>query len=266
VKILISFFKKDRMLLRVLNVSKRFRGGYVLEGINLTLGKERLAILGAHNSGKSVLLNIMAGICKPTQGKVEIDEGELRKKVAYVPQVPLFDPLLTVKEIVSYVDGLSYLDKVELDRNKRVKDLTLGERKRLSLAISLPFYPSFLLVDEMDQENVDFFSRFISKFDGGVILAHYKTNVTNLCEKVIILSHGKVTYNGRKDGLKYKVIRTNRNMEKRFPDLYVTVAGEVCEVWERSDQRKVEDELDKEGVKYQVIRVEEDEVFLRFYS
>ncbi|MUN29878.1 ATP-binding cassette domain-containing protein [Sulfolobus metallicus DSM 6482 = JCM 9184] len=253
-------------MLRVLNVSKRFRGGNVLEGINLTLGKERLAIVGIHNAGKSVLLNIMAGICKPTQGKVITDEGELRKTVAYIPQVPLFDPLLTVKDIANYVDALPYLDQVELDRNKRVKDLTLGERKRLSLAISLPFYPSFLLVDEMDQENVDFFSRFISKFNGGVILAHYNTKITNLCEKVMILSHGRITYSGGKDGLKYKVIRTNQNIVKRFPDLYVTMAGEIGEVWERNDQRKVEDALDMEGVKYEVIQVEEDEVFLRFYA
>ncbi|WP_256202158.1 hypothetical protein [Sulfuracidifex metallicus] len=44
------------------------------------------------------------------------------------------------------------------------------------------------------------------------------------------------------------------------------MAGEIGEVWERNDQRKVEDALDMEGVKYEVIQVEEDEVFLRFYA
>jgi ABC-type multidrug transport system, ATPase component len=124
---------KGIKVLQAIDVSKRYQKDYVLRNVNLELEQGRLGIIGLHDSGKTVLMRLLSGLEKPSSGKITLDGRKLdRRKIAYVPQAPLFDPLLKAKEVMRYVGSEEYLDVVDLEREKKVKDMSLGEKKRLA--------------------------------------------------------------------------------------------------------------------------------------
>ncbi|PVU76544.1 ABC transporter ATP-binding protein [Sulfolobus islandicus] len=235
-------------MIRAINVSKIFHGSSAVVEVNLDIYEnEKVGVIGVHNSGKTVLLQMLAGDVKPTKGKVYLED---KRKIAYIPQVPKSIPTISVKDVMTYVNKeYHYLDFVGLDGNKKVKDLSLDEKKRLSLALSLPFSPNHLIVDDMSQIS-SLTKDLIRRFKGGVIIAHHNLkDIWDLIDRVIIMSKGRVVFDGPKSGLLYKVIRFKNS-----------------EIWERENENSIEIDLDKRGVKYEVIRVTPDEVFLYFYA
>lgn len=254
-------------MLQAIDVSKQYHGNYAIKDFSLEVNG-RVGIIGLHGSGKTVAMKILAGMERPTSGKVLLDGRKLdRRKVAYVPQVPLFDPSLKIKDVIKYVDGEKFLDELNLDKEKKIKDASLGERKLLSLALSLPFSPEYLLIDDftMESEAKKIFETFMNKFKGVVIAHHNFKDVWNLIDKVVILSKGKTTYKGDKEGIEYKVIRTYRNYLGRISGKYVVEEGEKVEVWEEINSSDVEKAIQKKSG-YKVIKVPPDEVLLNFFS
>ncbi|SAI86742.1 ATP-binding cassette domain-containing protein [Saccharolobus solfataricus] len=235
-------------MIRAINVSKVFHGSFAVVNVNLDIYEnEKIGVVGVHNSGKTVLVEILAGETKPSRGKVYLDD---KRKIAYIPQVPKFISTIRVKDVMSYVTKeYHYIDLVGLDRDKKIRDLALDEKKRLSLALSLPFSPKYLIVDDMSQTS-SLTRDLIRNFKGSVIIAHHNLkDIWDLINRVIIISKGKIVFDGSKSGLLYKVIKFEND-----------------EIWERENDNSVEIDLDKRGIKYEVIRVTPDEAFLYFYA
>ncbi|AEE94658.1 ABC transporter related protein [Acidianus hospitalis W1] len=256
---------KGIKVLQAIDVSKRYQKDYVLRNVNLELEQGRLGIIGLHDSGKTVLMRLLSGLEKPSSGKITLDGRKLdRRKIAYVPQAPLFDPLLKAKEVMRYVGSEEYLDVVDLEREKKVKDMSLGEKKRLALALSLPFTPEYLLIDDITEDSKEFFLEFIKNFRGGVIISYHNfRDVWEVIDDVIILSKGRVTYKGNKEGLKFKIIRTKA---LNIPLDRVVREGDYVEIWEEFDDNFVEEKLKALGINYEVKEASPDEVFQRFYA
>ena len=148
-------------------------GNRALEEINLLVKEgERVAILGPNGAGKSTLLHLIAGLKKPSKGRIEIAGMEIsgRKKTGYVPGVGLLfqDPddqliMPTVEEDVAFGPRNIGLSEDEVKRRvewslkrtgmweyrKRVPHhLSLGEKKRVAIAGVLAMAPKLLLLDE----------------------------------------------------------------------------------------------------------------------
>ncbi|WP_338599020.1 ABC transporter ATP-binding protein [Sulfolobus tengchongensis] len=235
-------------MLRVVNVTKVIHDNVIINSVSFEIkGNERVGIVGIHNSGKTVLMEILAGKMKPTYGEISLAD---KRKIAYMPQVPRFIPTIRVKDVMSYITRrYDYLELVGLDGNKKVKDLSLDEKKRLSFALSLPFSPTYLLVDDLSPISSST-RHLIKNFKGGIILAHHNLkDIWDLIDRVIIISRGKIVFDGVKEELEYKIIR--------FKDE---------EIWEKEKENSVEKDLNQKGINYEVIRVTPDEVFLYFYA
>jgi ABC-type multidrug transport system ATPase subunit len=255
------------IMLQAIDVSKRYHRDYVIRDFNLEV-KDRVGIIGFHKSGKTVIVKILAGEEKPSSGKILLDGRKLdRKKVAYIPQVPLFDPSLKMKDVMKYVDGEEFLDELNLDKEKKIKDISLGERKLLSLALSLPFSPEYLLIDDftMECEAKKIFERLMNKFKGVIIAHHNFKDIWNLIDKVVILSKGKTMYEGDKEGIMYKVIKTDRKYLDKISGKYVMEEGKNVEIWEEINSNDVEKAIQKKS-RYKVIEVPPDEVLLDLFS
>ncbi len=145
------------------DIWKQYGGKWVLRGASLRVGKKELVfILGPNGAGKTTLLRIMAGLTRPTRGRVTIECGKPpRECVGYVGHSPLLYPEMTVEENLRFYASLHGWEDyrpgdniawetlgLERVRGKRVSQLSYGWRKRADLARALISSPSLLLLDE----------------------------------------------------------------------------------------------------------------------
>jgi ABC-2 type transport system ATP-binding protein len=139
-------------LLRAAGVARRFGDVEALAPTDLELAPaECVALVGPNGAGKSTLLSILAGALEPTSGRV--DGGA---RVGWVPQKPAHYARLTARENLQLfarlaradadVDGL--LARFDLPADRISGDLSLGNRQRLNVALSLLDDPDVLLLDE----------------------------------------------------------------------------------------------------------------------
>jgi len=161
---------RKEVILRVEGLWKYFGDVIALRNINLEVLKgELLVLLGPSGSGKSTLLRIIAGLEKPTKGKVYMDSGDItglppyKRDTSMVFQSLALFPNMTVYDNVAYGLKIRGVPKDEIDRrvdeildlvkirelkNRRVTKLSGGQRQRVAIARSLILNPSILLLDE----------------------------------------------------------------------------------------------------------------------
>ncbi|CAH8275356.1 unnamed protein product [Arabidopsis lyrata] len=205
---------------------------YILRNITLTSHPSQiLAIVGPSGAGKSTLLDILAARTFPTSGSmhlnsVPINPSSYRKISSYVPQHDTFFPLLTVSETFTFsaslllpkipskvsnvvVSLLKELNLTHLAHTRLGQGLSGGERRRISIGLSLLHDPEFLLLDE-PTSGLDSKSAFdvvqILKFIATsrqriVILSIHQPSfkILSLIDRVLLLSKGTVVYHGRLD-------------------------------------------------------------------
>lgn len=192
---------------------------WALQNISFELKKgERLGILGLNGAGKSTLLKIIAGVYQPT-------EGTVTKYGTMAPMLELgagFDPQYTGKENVflyGSVLGLSrefleerYDEIVKFSELQKFMDVPLknyssGMKARLGFSIATMVEPDILILDEVLSVGDAKFrkkseKRVMSMFDKGVtvlFVSHSLEQVQRLCNKAILLDHGKVVAYGDTD-------------------------------------------------------------------
>ena len=139
-------------LLRAAGVARRFGDVEALAPTDVELaGTECVALVGPNGAGKSTLLAILAGAREPTAGRVESDA-----RIGWVPQKPAHYARLSAREnlqlfarlagVQSNVDAL--LARFDLPADRPSGDLSVGNRQRLNIALSLLDDPDVLLLDE----------------------------------------------------------------------------------------------------------------------
>lgn len=185
---------------------------WALQDINFSLEKgDRLGILGLNGAGKSTLLKVIAGVFKPTT-------GEVRKHGSLAPLLELgagFDMQYTGAEniylygavlgyskefIDSKYDEIVKFSELEKFINVPLKNYSSGMKSRLGFAIATIVEPEILILDEVLSVGDAKFRKKSEKkvtdmFDRGVtvlFVSHSLEQVKRLCNKAIILDHGKM--------------------------------------------------------------------------
>ena len=143
------------VLLRAVGVGRRYGELEALAPTDLELhAGETVALVGPNGAGKSTLLSILAGSLAPSAGRVEAAVG-----VGWVPQRPAHYARLTAREnleLFGRLEGVAdphaaaarLLERFSLPADKPSGDLSVGNRQRLNVALSLLGEPRVLLLDE----------------------------------------------------------------------------------------------------------------------
>lgn len=187
-----------------------------LDNVNFEINKgDRLAILGLNGAGKSTLLKTIVGVYKPTKGKVTVSG-------VIAPLLELgagFDANYTGKENIFLYGSIlgysrEYLEKKQEEIiafselgsfiNVPVKNYSSGMRARLGFSIATAVDPDILILDEvLSVGDVNFRKKSLAKvqsmFDSGVtvlFVSHNVAQVKAICNKAILLEHGKVIAKG----------------------------------------------------------------------
>jgi len=210
-------------IITINNVCKNYKTKKALDNVSLTIEKgELFGLLGVNGAGKSTLIKILCGLTKKTSGSVLINNFDLDKDLDKIKEIIDISPQetavannLTVKENLEFFANVydnnnvntinEIVDIFNLNEvlNQRAKTLSGGYKRRLSIAISLISKPKILFLDEPTL-GLDVFARrelwnIIKKLQKNVTIiltSHYLEEIENLCDRVAILSNGKLLKTG----------------------------------------------------------------------
>lgn len=228
--------------LSVENISKSFGELELLHDISFGINKDqKIAFIAKNGTGKTTLLNIIAGLDSPDSGQV-ISRKEIQ--IAYLSQEDKLDDNLTIEETIFNSDNkiLAIIERYEKalnnpenekeyqlafedmdqhnawdfetqfkqilfklklnDLDKKVKDLSGGQKKRLSLAVILIHKPDLLILDEptnhLDLEMIEWLEAYFKKEKITLFMVtHDRYFLERVCNEIIELDQGKLhSYKG----------------------------------------------------------------------
>ena len=226
-------------MIEVKNVTKKYGKAVAVEDISFTINDgEIVGLLGPNGAGKSTTMNILTGYIEQTSGEVIIEGYNTLKKpkkakmqIGYMPEgVPLYTDL-TVKEFVTYMAELKQVDrKVRKEKvqkvieqtglkeveNKLTKNLSRGYKQRVSMAGALVGEPKILILDEptvgLDPKQITEIRNLIKelgKTHTVILSSHILSEVSQICNKVIIINKGKIVAIDTPENLENKVSKNN---------------------------------------------------------
>jgi ABC-2 type transport system ATP-binding protein len=196
-------------------LGKRYGDHVALDGVDLTVATGSVyGLVGPNGSGKTTLLAVLAGLRRPTSGRIQLDCA--RDRLALLPDTPLFDPWLTGREIVALARRLvapdvpeSRVDDVLAEAGlveaapRRVGGYSRGMLQRLGIAATVVGEPQLLLLDEpasaLDpagrREVLDLVARLRGRATV-VLSSHNLGDVQEVCDSIGILRDGRLLYQG----------------------------------------------------------------------
>ena len=195
-------------MFKVEEVKKSFKNKEVLKGVSFSIGEgDKVALLGNNGAGKSTLLKIIAGQLAANSGKISTSLN-YQTEIGMMPQGDILIDDLTVSDLVylkskmNQIDSINvdeFLDMVELRdfKNHYVSGLSGGQKRRLSLLLTILNSPKLIFLDEpttgMDLESVDNFWKLLEKQNfTSVVVTHDFNQIDHFFTKVLILKNGQL--------------------------------------------------------------------------
>lgn len=219
-------------MLEAKSLKKTYGSIAAVDGVSLRAGSaETIGLLGPNGAGKTTTISMIAGLLHPDSGEVLIEGQPLRgdtdpvkRKIGLVPQdMALFDELSALDNLNFFgalyeMRGAALKKAIDsaltlvglVDRAKdRVKGFSGGMKRRLNLAAALLHDPQILLLDEPtvgvdpQSRNAIFENLETLKKRGKTLIytTHYMEEAERLCDRIIIIDHGKVIADDTLHGL-----------------------------------------------------------------
>ena len=226
-------------MIEVKNITKKYGSFTAVDNISFEIEEgEIIGLLGPNGAGKSTTMNMITGYIEPTEGEIVINGYDISKRprkaksqIGYMPEgVPLYSDL-TVKEFVTYMAELKKVDrktrkeKVEKiieqtglkDVEKKLtRNLSRGYKQRVSMAGALVGEPKILILDEptvgLDPKQITEIRALIKelgKTHTVILSSHILSEVSQICNKVIIINKGKIVAVDTPENLEKKVASNN---------------------------------------------------------
>ncbi|HMS22167.1 MAG TPA: ATP-binding cassette domain-containing protein [Candidatus Levybacteria bacterium] len=225
---------------------------------------ELIGFIGPNGAGKTTTLKCLSGLLYPSGGKVEVlGFTPFQRKTAFLKQIALVmgqknqlwwdlpptETFLLNREIYEIPDKKykeTLNDLVELldvkdVLNVQVRKLSLGQRMKCELIAALLHSPKVLFLDEptigldvvMQKKLRDFLKEYNQKYNATIILtSHYMEDVRQLCERVIVIDHGTLLFDGKLDNLIHEYTHHKTIsviLEKQVPLHKLEKLGEIKE-------------------------------------
>lgn len=201
----------------------------ILKNINLTVDERFVAITGPNGGGKSTLAKIIAGIEKPTSGKIFLDGEDItdcnitdraKKGISFAFQQPVRFKGITVQKLITLAAGKSlsvaevcgYLSEVGLCArdyvNREVNgSLSGGELKRIEIATILARGTKFSIFDEPEagidlwsfNNLIEVFEKLHEQQGGSIMIISHQERILNIADKIVVVADGTIRHSGTKD-------------------------------------------------------------------
>jgi sodium transport system ATP-binding protein len=237
-------------VIQVEGVRKRFGPVVAVDDVSFEAADGSVTgLLGPNGAGKTTTLRMMYGLVSPDIGTIRVDDAEVtseplasQARMGALPDVSGLYPRLTGREHIEYFGRLRGLDGPELDRNvrywedalgmgeildRRVGGFSHGERTKIAIARALVHRPQNVVLDEptngldvMATRAVRDVIRGLSREGRCVVFSsHVMQEVSALCDRIVVIAHGRVVADGSPDALR------QRTGQQNLEDAFVALTG-----------------------------------------
>ena len=204
--------------IEIKNLTKNYGRQRGIENINLEIPKGIVyGFIGPNGAGKSTTIKCIMNMIRKNSGeiiingkKVENKNYEVKQEIGYLPsEIHLYEDL-TVKKLLKYSASFYKKDctqkteklvkRLEIDINKKIEELSLGNLKKVGITLALMHDPQFIIMDEatsgLDPLMQEEFYKILEeeKAEGKTIFfsSHILNEVKRICDKVAIIKEGKI--------------------------------------------------------------------------
>ena len=226
-------------MIEIKNVTKKYPNITAVDHISFEVKDgEVVGFLGPNGAGKSTTMNMITGFIEPTEGQIIVNGFDISKKpkkakkqIGYMPEgTPLYTEL-TVKEFVNYMAELKgvkskqrkemvkrVISEVGLEnvQNKIIRNLSRGYKQRVSMAGALIGDPDVIILDEptvgLDPKQITEIRNLIKELGKKhtvILSSHILSEVSQICERVVIINSGKIVAIDTPENLENKTKEKN---------------------------------------------------------
>ncbi len=211
----------------------------ILKDINLTVEDRFVAITGPNGGGKSTLAKVIAGIFKPTSGRILLDGEDItglsiteraNRGISYAFQKPVRYKGLRVRDLLSLAAGGStdinqacnYLSEVGLCArdyiDRELNDsLSGGELKRIEIAMAMARNTKLTVFDEPEagidlwsfNNLIRIFEKMNEKIRGSIMIISHQERILNIADKIIYLKDGQLAQYGTRQEVLPQLLNTD---------------------------------------------------------
>ncbi len=238
--------------------------------------------LGPNGAGKSTTIRSMLGLIQFEKGSVRILDKELKaakeeilSQVGYMPSEAMFYPDMKVKDVIKMAADIRKLDckeeaamlceRLKVDTEKKINELSLGNRKKVSIVCAMQHKPKLFVFDEptsgldplMQTEFFKLIREYVEKGATCMLSTHVLSEVKNYCKNVAIMRESKLI----KVATVAEITKTNAKRIRMIRD------GKQENFLYKGDLNKIADEL--AGHNIEDILIEDpslDEIFMHYYE
>jgi ABC-2 type transport system ATP-binding protein len=249
-------------VIKVEGVSKRYARFTAVDNVSFEVAKGQIVgFLGPNGAGKTTTMRILTCFQPPSEGKASVagfdvvdQPMEVKRRIGYLPETPPLYPDMEVGEYLDFVGKLKGLrgndlakrvaevsDKINIGdvRGKLIAKLSKGYKQRVGLAQALLHNPDVLILDEptsgLDPKQILETRELIKGLAGDhtiILSTHILPEVESTCERVVIISQGKLVATDTVDNLTHRM-RGSENVA-------VEVEGRDGELDSKAAQRRLE--------------------------
>jgi len=244
--------------------------------------KEIYGFIGPNGAGKSTTIRSILGFLNYDSGRIEVfgkdsikEHTGILREIGYMPSEALFYPAMKVSEVIKFAADVRGLDcrkeadmlceRLKLDTGKRIKELSLGNRKKVSIVCAMQHKPRLFIFDEpssgLDPLMQNTFFTLIKEYvDAGAtcfLSTHVLSEVSRYCDRAAVMREGRLI---KEDSVENLITSSAKNIK-------ITMNGKSEEYIYNGDINKLIRELAEK--KLDNLYIEEpslEDMFMHFYD
>ena len=268
----------ENIILETNGLCKKYKNTYALDNVSLKLYKNHIyGFIGENGAGKSTFMKIVSGLAFPTSGEFTLmgehtpaEVEKKRRKVGTMIEQPALYPNYSIRQnvelqriVVGNPDASATDRVIEMvgltdDKNKKAKNLSMGMKQRLGIAIAMVGDPKFLILDEpingLDPKNIVSLRKLLKKlneeYDVTIFISsHILSELYLLATDYIFIHKGRIIETATHQVLEEKcsqyisiktdnIPETVTLIEKSFPDVeYKVMSDDAIKVFAKPEIR-----------------------------
>lgn len=270
-------------VIEISNLTKNYGKHRGVSGVSFTVEQgDIFGFLGPNGAGKSTTIRSMLGFIQYESGSIQIlgkelkhSKEEILNEIGYMPSEAMFYPSMKVKEVIKMAADIRHrncsaeaeklCERLQVDAEKRISELSLGNRKKVSIVCAMQHKPKLFIFDEptsgldplMQTEFFDLIQEYVKQGATCILSTHVLSEIKKYCKTVAIMKEGKLQCVESVDNL----TKTNAKRIRMIRD------GKREDFLFRGDLNNLANELT--GHDIEDILIEEpslDEIFMHFYK